>query len=139
MLEDLTFRSQDGKEAPGKGELIRHSQKKRAVFASVFAGIGLLCGLATAVPGPHMCITWIFPFVGGFFALRSWWNEAELHGIEGTCPACDAEAIKVQGGQVVGSTPLSRLCPQCMAKFEVVRPEAEPESEEASEVGGPLG
>ncbi len=130
MLKDLTFRSQDGKEAPGRGELTLHSQTKRAVFASVFAGVGLLFGLATFVPGPHMCVTWVFPFVGGFFALRSWWNEAELNYIEGACPACEADGLKVQGGQVVGSKPLIRLCPKCMAKLEVVCPAAESDAPE---------
>jgi hypothetical protein len=129
MREDLVFRS-DGKEAPGKGSLTVHSQTKRAALASILGGVGLLGGLATLVPGPHMCVTWIIPIVGGFFALRCWWNEAELHDIEGTCPACDAEGIKVQGGQVIGANPLTRLCPTCTVKLEVVRAGVETETEQ---------
>jgi hypothetical protein len=117
---ELTFRSEDGKETTGSGDLTRSSRTRRVVFTAAFAVGGLLFGLATLVPGPHMCVTWVFPFVGAFLALRSWWNEAELNAITGACPACDEAEIKLRGGQLNGDKPLRRVCPRCVGKLEVV-------------------
>jgi hypothetical protein len=74
-----------------------------------------------------MCVTCVFPFVG---ALRSWSNEAEFYGIEGTCPACDEAGIKVRGGQLIGEKPLSRICPRCRTSFDAVCERVGPESED---------
>ena len=125
QLEDVIFRGQDGKEVPGRGELTRYGQPQRTIFATLYAVMGLLMGLPTLIPGPHMCLTWVFPFVGAFFAWRTWSCEAELTNLEGICPACDAPEIKLPGGQLTARGTLVQMCLKCMVTFEVVCKPAE--------------
>ena len=59
MVHDVTLCGQDGAETAGRGELREYSLARRAITASVYAVFGLLFGLPTLLPGPHMCVTWI--------------------------------------------------------------------------------
>ena len=120
MLEDLKFRSQEGKETPARGELTLYGKTRRATFATLFGVFGVLLGLPTFVPGPHMCVTWVFPLLGAFLAWRTWTLEAELSNLEGTCPACDDPGLKLPGGQLTRAGTVPQICLKCQARFEVV-------------------
>lgn len=118
MVHDVTFCGQDGVETAGRGELRTYSTLRRAIVAALYAVFGLLFGLPTLLPGPHMCVTWIFPVGGAFLALRAWSVELELEDLQGTCPACEAK-LTLPGGSLRSDGTMNQVCRECRAKLTV--------------------
>lgn len=116
--EPIALIGPDGARAPARGLVYRHGPAGRWSKAVAFVVGGLVLGAGCIiVPGLHLITTWGLPLLGLLLGLRAYRCVAEVHEIEGVCPAC-GEAVGPHGGRVTGE-PLTTTCPRCTAAIRV--------------------
>ena len=118
--EPVILEAADGKTAPAVAELVRYSPGARRWRAAMFIAGGVLLGVTcSAVPGPHMLITfWLLPLAGIWLARRALRTEVKVVQIEGTCPAC-GRSVELFGG----SAAEPRECRRCQTSLTLTYPE----------------